>query len=486
MPTFRLPEQETHWLNVKNWVEPDPLPGYQPASPEAIEAFKDLKYAIRIHWGLYSLPHLQQKSWPFLEMSNRKRQAYQNLYKQFNPAQFSAERWMELFERSGLKCFAITTKHHEGFSLWDTQTRVVQRVNYTAPGGPCIEPCAVAYSVMETPFGRDILKELCDAAHQHGIKIDFYFSHPDWYDADFRPYAYHPLQTPHARQFPEQYGAENYADRMVGKNIIEASNRSPEETQRMLARHRAQLVELLTHYGKIDLMCLDQWLGADIWPELRETVQLIRTLQPEIMLRCRGIGNYGDYYTPERYVPGSPENTDMPWMVIHPLARSFSYDPSARFYKGWRWIVHHIVDCAAKGGSFMVGVGADENGWFHPQAIRALEGAGAWLRVNGEAIYATRMRETWYEGDTIRFTRSKDQRAIYAIVQGWPGNRLRLATLPPENIRQVSLVGTSVPLTWRPAEEGIVIQIPKALQRAENRPCQSVYCFKIEGETSLH
>ena len=85
-----------------------------------------------------------------------------------------------------MKVFAFTTKHHDGFSMFDTKTRVRQRANWTAPGGAKLEACDTAYSIMDTPFHRDVVRELCDAARRHGIKIDLYFSHPDWYDADFR------------------------------------------------------------------------------------------------------------------------------------------------------------------------------------------------------------------------------------------------------------------------------------------------------------
>ena len=91
---------------------------------------------------------------------------------------------------------------------------------------------------------------------------------------------------------------------------------SSQEVARMMARHRAQLEELLTNYGTIDMICLDQWLGPKVWPQLRETMLHLRTIQPDVMFRARGIGNYGDYYTPEGFVPGSKENTDVPWFVI--------------------------------------------------------------------------------------------------------------------------------------------------------------------------
>jgi alpha-L-fucosidase len=129
-------------------------------------------------------------------MSFEDRQAYNQLYKTWNPIGFDASNWISTFKESVMKMFAFTTKHHEGFSMFDTKTRVKSRANWTAPGGPQLESCDLAYSIMETPFRRDVVKELCDEAHRQGIKIDLDFSHPDWYDADFRPYGQHPLQVP--------------------------------------------------------------------------------------------------------------------------------------------------------------------------------------------------------------------------------------------------------------------------------------------------
>ena len=147
-----------------------------------------MKFGVRLHWGLYSIWHRGRESWPFLNMSLEDRQQYNELFKTWNPVGFDADEWESLFQESGMKMFAFTSKHHEGLSMFDTKTRVCQRANWTASGGPKIESRDLAYSIMETPFRRDVIKELSDAAHKRNIKIDLYFSHPDWYDADFRPY----------------------------------------------------------------------------------------------------------------------------------------------------------------------------------------------------------------------------------------------------------------------------------------------------------
>jgi alpha-L-fucosidase len=466
------------------YIETVPIDGYQSAPASAYEGFQDMKFGIRIHWGIYSIWSRGAESWPFLEMSFADRQQYNDLYKKWNPVGFDAGGWMDIFAESGMKMFAFTTKHHEGFSMFDTRTRIKNRANWTAAGGPKIEPCDLAYSIMETPFRRDVVKELCDAAHQRGIKIDLYFSHPDWYDADFRPYVVHPLQVPSSRKLLAPVDWERTQRTYHGNPVI-VPDPSDAEVARMMRRHREQLVELLTNYGTIDMICLDMWLGAKVWPVLRETVMKLRELQPNVMLRNRGIGNYGDYFTPERAVPQSMIGSDKPWFAINPLGADFSYDPNAANYKGAGWIVHTLIDTVAKGGGLMVGVGPSANGEFHPEAVRQMRGAGAWLKVNGEAIYATRPRDggRWAERETVRFTRSKDRRFIFAILTEWPGTELALKSVRLKEGSHVTLLGSDASLGWRfDSSRGTIISFPEKLQSAANRLCEHAWTLKIESE----
>lgn len=474
-----FPEEQ---LKDTPYIETTPIDGYQSAPAGAYEAFRDMKFGARIHWGIYSIWSRGAESWPFLEMSFADRQQYNELYKTWNPVKFSAESWMDTFAESGMKMFAFTTKHHEGFSMFDTHTRVKNRANWTAAGGPKIEVCDLAYSIMETPFRRDVVKELCDAAHRRSLKIDFYFSHPDWYDADFRPYVVHPLQVPSSRSLlaPVDW---NRTQRTYHGHPVIVADPTDAEVARMMRRHREQLVELLTNYGRIDMICLDMWLGARVWPELRATVLKLRELQPDVMLRNRGIGNYGDYFTPERAVPESMVGSDRPWFCINPLGTDFSYDPNGANYKGTGWIVRTLVDTVAKGGGLMVGVGPSALGEFHPEAVRQMKAAGAWLKVNGEAIYATRPRDggRWAEGEQVRFTRSKDRRFTFAILTKWPGAEIALATVRPKEGSRIAFLGSEAALDWRfDSSRGTIINLPEKLQTATNRPCEYAWTLRME------
>lgn len=485
----RLPPTDIDFQRSKSYVEDVPIQRYHWASDRAVEAFHDLKFGLRIHWGIYSIFGKPHESWPFLSMPFEERQSYNQAYQSWNPHEFDAERWMDLCQESGLKMFAFTTKHHEGFSMFDTKTRVQNRTNWAAAGGPRIEDCDLAYSIMETPFRRDVVQELTAAAHRRNIKIDLYFSHSDWYDANFRPYGWHPLQVPSLPELwhwqeseltPAEFW-EQLKKRMANRLVV-VPEATPAQVTRMVERHRTQLTELLTRYGTIDMMCLDIFWGPKVWPQLRETILKMRELQPDVMLRARGIGNYGDYYTPEGFVPNAKETARMPWFVIYPLGDSFSYEPESAKYKGTEWIIHNLVDTTAKGGNFMVGVGPDSLGSFHPEAISQLKATGEWLKVNGQGIYATRPRDgsLWMEGDNLRFTRSKDNTTVYCFALGWPGKTLTITSLESTEVASVAMLGYpgKLPFRWN-STRGLEISIPDELQNPSNRLGQFAWGFKL-------
>jgi alpha-L-fucosidase len=465
------------------YVEHVPIPEYHNAPTAAYEAFQDMKFGARIHWGLYSIWHRGAESWPFLKMSFEDRHAYNQLYKTWNPAGFDASAWVSAFKESGMKMFAFTTKHHEGFSMFDTKTRVKRRTNWAAPGGPAMEDCDLAYSIMETPFRRDIVKELTDEAHKQGIKVDLYFSHPDWYDADFRPYGQHPLQVPSSKDWMVPWDYQR-VQTQFRDFAVQVPDPTEAEVKRMMERHRAQLVELVSNYGTIDMICLDICLGPKVWPELRKTIMKVREIQPNVMLRNRGIGNYGDYYTPERVIPGSKVMTTKPWFCIYPLGSDFSYEPDPAKYKGVKWIVDNLADTVAKGGGLMVGIGPSAHGEFNPEAIRQIREVGKWLKVNGEAIYSTRPRDGggYAEGDHVRFTRTKDKRFTYIILTEWPGQELTLTSLRPADGSKITMLGSTANVEWSfDSARGTVIRLPENLQSDFNRPSEHAWTLKVQA-----
>jgi len=431
-------------------------PSYRHAPQSAVEAFKDLKFGIRIHWGLYCLIG-SDASWALAGANRQFWDMYNVLYQFFNPTGFDAGAWTDLFQRAGLRYFTFTTKHHDGFCLWPTET-TQESIKLTpqgfSPGGvEHYEKVVQNYSIMDGPYKKDIVGSLIKAGRNKDLGIGLYYSHVDWHDPAF---AWDPFNL--------------YYD----PNFTKASD--PKRWQTFIDHEREQVRELMTHYGKIDYLDFDIGWPRAAAQDIAEITMMVRKLQPDVIVRGRGVGAYGDYYTPERDVPAGPSAGV--WKVIYPCGEAFSYLPND-LYKPAEWILDNLIGVTAKGGNFEVGFGPMPNGQWPAETVERLEYVGNWLRVNGEAIYNTRPGKTFLEGSSVWFTGSKTGNIVYAIHIGWPGSTFVTSSVRAVPGSKVFMLGVENPLNWRQDSRGMVIDIPQTI--AENRPCQHAYVFKIQA-----
>ena len=301
-----------------------------------------------IHWGLYAIPAWHEQ---ILWRSDMKRRDYQQLVHRFNPERFNPDEWLVAAESAGMSFVVITTKHHDGFCLWDTRL--------------------TEYSVMHTPYGRDILAELAEACERRGIALGFYYSCPDWH---------HP-QYPNLGRHHEMFGPRPGDQPDLGAYWEFV---------------RGQVRELCTNYGPLRDFFWDVNVAEHHDPSLNE---MVRELQPGILINDRG-ASPGDYGTPERHVPEARE-FDSPTQAVQALGReSWGYRSDEDYYSD-RHIIESIDRVLAMGGDYILNVGPKADGSLPEENVITLAQVGNWYRRVREAFDGTVPASTVIDDDAI-------------------------------------------------------------------------------------
>ena len=343
-----------------------------------ISQWQDLKFGFLIHWGIYSQWGVVE-SWSICNESwiDRKNQPYEpykqkyfTLNKTFNPRNFKPQLWAKIAKDAGMKYVIFTTKHHDGFCMFNTK-----QTTYSC----CDSSCPNSKNT-----NSDITKQVVDAFRNDGFWTGLYFSKPDWHNENY----WSPLwATP---------------DRNVNYDI----DKHKDMWQKYCDYTFNQIKELTHNYGKIDILWLDggwirpqwsiktdeikSWLGAykrvqDV--NMPKIASMARENNKDLIIVDRSVGGkYENYQTPEQQVPDTL--LSYPWETCMTMGDSWSYVPNDN-YKSVNKLIHILVDVVCKGGNFLLNVGPDANGNLPQEAINRMEAIGKWLKVNGEAIYNT-------------------------------------------------------------------------------------------------
>jgi alpha-L-fucosidase len=415
--------------------------GYKPA-PENLAArqwFQDAKLGMFVHWGVYSV--LADGEWV---MNNKKIPVadYEKLPALFNPAEFDAAEWVGLAKAAGMKYITITSKHHDGFAMFDSK---VSDYNIVA----------------RTPYKKDPLKALADECRRQGLKLFFYHSQLDWHHPDYYPRGRTGLDSGR----PEQGNWPRYLEYM-----------------------NAQLTELLTNYGDIAGIWFDGWWDKpDADWQLDKTYALIHRLQPHALIGSNHHKrpNPGeDFQMFEKDLPGGrtaefnkdSEIGDLPLETCETMNGAWGFNLTDRRYKSTRDLVRYVVRAAGANANFLMNVGPMANGRIQPEFVARLKEVGAWMAKNGESIYGTRggpiAPHAW--GAT---TRKGDR--VYVHVLDWPDTSLLLAGLPSA-VKSARLLNGGRAVDFKTGDFGTVLTIP----RDAVDPIDTIVVLELEAKAS--
>ncbi len=362
-------------------------------TPGDTEWFVHDRFGMFIHWGLYALP--ARHEW----VKNREMipdEKYDLYFKHFDPDMFDAKEWARRAKEAGMKYAVLTTKHHEGFCMFDTA--------YTD------------YKVTNTPAGRDLVREYVDAFRAEGLKVGFYYSLLDWHHPDFTIDSRHPLRNaPNIEELDRGKDMHRYAEYM-----------------------RNQVRELLTNYGKIDIIWFDfsyPEKGKDAW-ESEKLIELVRSLQPHIIVDNR-TGIEQDIWTPEQYQPTHwlthPETGEyLTWEACQTFSGSWGYYRDETSWKSPEQLIKMLITNVSLGGNLLMNVGPTSRGYFDDRAVAALNEYGKWMKYNNRSIYGCTMAEPDLlptVPKSCRYTQSEDGKRLYIHIFDYPFRFLEISGL---------------------------------------------------------
>ena len=412
--------------------------GYgQPASEtkEQFEArmawFREARFGMFIHWGLYSEAAGEWNGkavsgageW-IQETGKIPTSQYETLVPRFNPVKYDANEWVRIAKSAGMKYIVITSKHHDGFGLFDSKL--------------------TDWDIMSTPFHRDALKELSQACQAQGVRLCFYHSIMDWHHPD--------------------WGTRRaWNDKAVGEPNME----------RYVAYMKGQLKELLTGYGPIGILWFDgEWENA--WTHDRgvDLYNYVRQLQPDIIINNRvgkgragmsgmdkGEKRVGDYGTPEQEIPPTGFSPGVYWESCMTMNDTWGYKKSDHHWKPAAQLIRNLIDCASKGGNYLLNVGPTGEGLIPEASVQRLVEMGQWMQVNREAIYGTSASPFSKLSFDGRCTAKGDK--LYLHVFAWPEGGLKVEGVKVKSAR--ALAGNQTLAVTRESAGGVRIEKPVTL-----------------------
>lgn len=417
-----------------------------------LDNWQDLKFGVLFHWGLYSVPGIVE-SWSICSEDvdwiprdstvsyEEYKRWYWGLKDQFNPVDFDPDQWSDVMEKAGMRYAIFTTKHHDGFNMFDTKES--------------------DFSIAKGPFKNhpkaDVAKFVFEAFRQKNFMVGAYFSKPDW----------------HSQYYWWDYFAT------PTRNVNYKIERHPQRWENFKQFTFNQMQELMTNYGAIDILWLDGgWVAPprqDI--DMDKIAGMARRNQPDLLIVDRTIrGKYENYQTPERSVPS--EQLPYPWESCIPLSSDWGWIPDATF-KTPAEVIAMLIEVTAKGGNLLLGVGPTPEGIIQPEVEIILKEIGDWLEINGKGIYNTRITPHYHSGN-VWFTAGKDNKTIYAhyvpendkkipSVIEWEGNT-------PKKGSKVTLLHTQKQVKWTVDENKTRIVLP-VIKNHANLPL--VFSFEM-------